>query len=109
MLVIFNLSFTFSYWANSINGSSNISSSNVTIGDWPFVPEDALAGIGDEASGSIITIDMIGSSEFPEYPSDGVYVFVSDIVIDGTFVPQDTFTGVIDGQGHTVSYDLKCR
>ena len=86
LLVVINISFSFAYWASNIYGTTGQGQGGIDIGDWPFIPEDADAGIGNDPDGDVITLDMIGSPEYPEYPIDGYYVLVDDIIIDDTII-----------------------
>lgn len=99
LLIIFNTSSIFAYWANQISGDTDIANGSVAVGTWVDVPEGGT--LVDED----ILVDLL-SGEIETQPDD-VFVLPGDIDLsdnpDNTFEPVVDFQGTFEGNGNTIS------
>ncbi len=98
ILIAFNVSVSFAYWATQVNGDSSNATGTISVGQWVVVPEGSIA-VTTEVLEGLLTGD-------PNYPTNADYVLIGDIDLSGsteTFVPIENFTGTFVGNGFTIS------
>lgn len=97
LVIMFNASISFAYWASNIQGASHNTSALIIVGDWVEVPPGSIE-VTEEVLEGLLTGD-------PAYPPDGDYVLTGDVDLSGsteTFEPIDNFTGTFTGNGYTI-------
>lgn len=99
LLIIFNTSSIFAYWASQISGDTDIANGSVSVGTWVDVPEGGT--LVDEE----VLVDLL-SGDIVTQPDD-VFVLPGDIDLsdnpDNTFEPVVDFQGTFEGNGNTIS------
>ncbi|MFA6800652.1 MAG: GLUG motif-containing protein [Acholeplasmataceae bacterium] len=94
LLLVFNITTAYAYWANNILGDSSINTATISIGNWS---DDEV--INDEDT----LIEFLSGEMDP----DADIVLTSDIDLseneNNTFEPIENFTGTLDGGGNTIT------
>jgi hypothetical protein len=107
LLFAVNFSFTYAYWASSINSNNQAAEGTLSIGIWDYLPPGFI-GVSQNGSSdnpNYITLDQIGTTG---YPLTGSYILMSDIDWgNNAFVPIGgaigSFSGTFLGNGKLIS------
>ncbi len=96
LLIMFNSSMCFAYWATYIESANGSSSTTLSIGDWIVVPPGSI----------VVTEEVLVDLLMGELPLDGDYVLTGDVDLtdyaENDFEPITNFSGSFEGNGFSI-------